>query len=371
MSQFPVEPVEGIYLQSHSVGRPWQGAQQAVSERFFQPWHQQGEPWGQWLEGIHRFQAGLANFIGGEAEQFCPQVNLSSALTKLLGALEPNPNRPILLMCEEDFPSMVFVAQQAQSWGWQTRLIPKGSDVTDLAMWHSHLSREDVGLVFVTQVQSNTGQQAPVQAICGLARSRGIHTVVDVAQSMGILPMAIDQWQADAVIGSCVKWLGGGPGAGFIWLCPVLTPQLAPKDVGWFSHANPFEFDPHHFEYHGEAARFWGGTPSVMPYLLAAYALEQAAEVGIDNIRAHNLALVDTLIASCPHWVRSPTEPHRRGGTVIIDPGASLAEVERGLAELKVHYDRRELGLRLSPHLCNSSEQLQQVAEVLSALAGK
>ncbi|WP_417348673.1 aminotransferase class V-fold PLP-dependent enzyme [Ferrimonas sp.] len=371
MSQFPVEPVEGIYLQSHSVGRPWLGAQQAVADRFFQPWSEQGEPWGQWLEGIGRFQTGLAKLIGGKPEQFCPQVNLSSALTKLLGAIEPDPKRAVLLMCEEDFPSMVFVAQQAQAWGWQLRLIPKGSDVTELPMWQSQLTREDVGLVFVTQVQSNTGQQAPVESICSFARDRGIRSVVDIAQSMGILPMQIESWQADAVIGSCVKWLGGGPGAGFIWLCPEFIPQLAPKDVGWFSHANPFEFDPHHFEYHDEAARFWGGTPSVMPYLLAAYALEQAAEVGIERIRAHNLALVDMLVVSCPQWIRSPTEVHRRGGTVIIDPGARLADVEERLVKLKVHYDRRELGLRLSPHLCNTPEQLQQVAELLSALAAK
>lgn len=371
MSQFPIEPVEGIYLQSHSVGRPWQGARQAVVDRFFQPWSEQGEPWGEWLAGIRGFQAGLANLMGGRPEQFCPQVNLSGALTKLLGALEPDPKRAVLLLCEEDFPSMVFVARQAQAWGWHLRLIPKGSDVTDLAMWQSQLTRKDVGLVFVTQVQSNTGQQAPVQSICGFARDNGVRSVIDVAQSMGILPMEIDHWQADAVIGSCVKWLGGGPGAGFLWLCPEFTSQLAPKDVGWFSHANPFEFDPHHFEYHADAARFWGGTPSVIPYLLAAHALEQVAEVGMDRIRAHNLALSDTLISACPQWLRSPMEPHRRGGTVIIDPGARLDEVERGLAEIHVHYDRRELGLRLSPHLCNTRKQMEEVARVLSTLAAK
>ncbi|TKB50347.1 aminotransferase class V-fold PLP-dependent enzyme [Ferrimonas sediminicola] len=371
MTPWPVEPVEGIYLQSHSVGRPWLGAQEAVSKAFFQPWREQGEPWAQWLAGIERFNRGLASLIGGAAEQYCPQVNLSSALTKLLGGLTPEPARPVLLMCEEDFPSMVFVARQAESWGWQLRLLPGGSDVTELATWQSALSRPDVGLVFITQVQSNTGQQAPVAEICALARGLGVRSVVDVAQSMGILPMAIDRWQADAVIGSCVKWIGGGPGAGFIWLNPDLLPRLRPRDVGWFSHANPFEFDPHDFRYHPDAARFWGGTPSVIPYLLATHALECAREVGLEAIRDHNLALADTLMDACPSWVRSPREAHRRGGTVIVDPGERTAEVERVLTGLQVHYDRRGLGLRLSPHLCNTREEISRVAETLSALAGK
>ena len=57
----------------------------------------------------------------------------------------------------------------------------------------------------------------------------------------------------------------------------LLVSRLTPTDVGWFSHDDPFELDVHSFRYADNARRFWGGTPSVAPYV--------AATVGLRNRR--------------------------------------------------------------------------------------
>jgi len=36
-------------------------------------------------------------------------------------------------------------------------------------------------------------------------------SLVDVAQSAGVIPIDLRQWAADFVVDSCVKWLCGGP----------------------------------------------------------------------------------------------------------------------------------------------------------------
>ena len=58
-----------------------------------------------------------------------------------------------------------------------------------------------------------------------LLRERGALSIVDIAQSAGVIPIDLDAWAADFVIGSSVKWLCGGPGAGYLWANPDIIPR--------------------------------------------------------------------------------------------------------------------------------------------------
>ena len=191
---------------------------------------------------------------------FCPQTNVSSATTKILYALPELRARRTVLLSEEAFLSLAFVFQMAAGSGFRLKYIDGGADAGDPEVWKGQLTA-DVGLVLLTHVHSNSGLQTPVKDISELARERGITSVVDVAQSVGVLPIDVRYWNADFVVGSCVKWVCGGPGAGFLWANPSVVDQSQPIDVGWFSHDDPFEFDIHRFRYATDSLRFWGGTP--------------------------------------------------------------------------------------------------------------
>ena len=237
------EPTEGIYLLNHSVGRPPKDIHEKVGQSFFQAWQTgRPDPWQQWLETIDRFRACLANLLNAKASEFCPQTNLSSGFTKLLQALHVSPERKTLLVSENDFPSMGFVAQQAEKWGFQLRWLPKDFAFTSAEAWRAQI-KPDLAAVFVSHVHYNTNTQVPVAEITKMTRQNSVFSIVDIAQSVGVIPIDLAQWQADAVLGSCVKWLCGGPGAAFLWLREECHQSLQPKDVGWFSHQNPFEFD--------------------------------------------------------------------------------------------------------------------------------
>ena len=93
--------------------------------------------------------------------------------------------------------------------------------------------------VLITHVQSNNSCRLPVKAITELAHQRNIYSIVDIAQSVGIIPIDLQNWQADFVIGSCVKWLCGGPGSGFLWAQEDIADHCEPLDVGWLSHQKP------------------------------------------------------------------------------------------------------------------------------------
>lgn len=293
-------PGPGPYALSHSVGCLPVDAAASLERLYFRPWQTRGgDAWPDWLSAIDGFRAALAALLGGEPAQYCPQPNLSSGLAKVLPALPRDAAKTVLLAAEDCFPSMAFVLQRAADYGYETRLISRSQDTTSLTTWRDALTAE-VGAALVTHVHSNTGLVSPVAAIASLCRERGVFSIVDIAQSAGILPLEVAELGADVVLGSCVKWLCGGPGAGFMWIHPSLVDRLTPADVGWFSHEDPFEFDVHSFRYAADSRRFWGGTPSVAPYVAAAVGLGAMARIGAATIRAHNLALMRTFRAALP-----------------------------------------------------------------------
>lgn len=361
---------EGIYLLNHSVGRPPLSAEAAAREGFFDPWRSGTvEPWDAWFAEVDRFRAAVAALLVSDAENVCPQANLSSALTKIVHALPRRAGRDTIVYTEADFPSMGFVLAMAGRAGFRLRCIPATADFGTLDCWESAFD-EDCCLALVTHVHSNTSRQVPVGDICALARECGIMTAVDVAQSAGIVPIDVGAWNADFVIGSCVKFLCGGPGAGFLWVNDCVLRECQPTDVGWFSHADPFEFDIHHFRYAESALRFWGGTPAVLPYSVAANSLETIVAIGMARIRAHSLELTQALVDNVPRkCLFSPARPGNRGGTVVLDFGERQAEAVSALTSAGVHFDVRRSGMRLSPHIYTSREEIETVVSCLAPFA--
>ena len=357
-------PMAGVYLLSHSVGRPPVGARTAVAQEFFGPWESgDADVWPGWLAAIDRFRAVLGALLNSEPDNFCPQANLSSALTKLLYSLQLQEGRNTLLLTEQDFPSLGFVMNKARSLGYQLKFIPNEANTRDPYLWDNYLS-SDVRFALVTHVHSNTGSQVPVSEITALARKRGIISIVDIAQSVAVLPIDLQQWDADFVIGSCVKWACGGPGAGFLWAGSEIMRQCEPVDVGWFSHESPFEFDLHNFRYADGALRFWGGTPSVLPFVVATRGLQLIESIGVATIRAHNLSLTETIMEAVSDSVLvTPRDTAHRGGTVVLDFGEEQSRVVEALVRASVHFDSRPAGLRLSPHIYNSLDDVRVVLD--------
>ncbi|GAC19943.1 aminotransferase class V-fold PLP-dependent enzyme [Paraglaciecola arctica] len=359
-------PNKGCYLLNHSVGRPLKSAQQAFSDGFFSPWQtQSSEPWQQWLQSIETFQSALGQLFNHAPENFCPQANLSSALSKLVMS-HPRLTKPSakLLMSEQDFPSMGFALRHALP-ECEICFIPKELDITCLDVWEKHLS-QDIDLVFISQVYSNSGQQPPVKSIVERSKQQGIFTLIDVAQSAGVISLDLTETAADFMIGSSVKWLCSGPGAAYLWVHPKHIDDCKPKDVGWFSHENPFEFNIHDFRYHQGALRFWGGTPSVAPFILAAHSINYANQIPTGLARRHNLRLLTLLHKAFGAQIVSPKEANKCSGTAILQFGDAQDVVLNALKAAHIGVDARSLGIRVSPHIYNDEDDIVHMIDVIN-----
>ena len=231
----------------------------------------------------------------------------------------------------------------------------------DPAQWASALD-DDVALVVAMHVSSNSGALTDIAAVAAAAKAAGARCIADCAQSVGVVPVAPAAWGVDAVLGTSVKWLCGGPGAAWLWVAPHDRTALDPMERGWWSHDNPFEMDIADFRYAPDARRWWGGTPDVAPFILSTAGIAEISAIGVDNIRTHNRALQAMLRAALeprtPGW-RWPVGDI--GGTLCIDTAADQPRVADALDRHNLRADFRGTVLRLSFHAYNGAADVEAV----------
>ena len=218
-------------------------------------------------------------------------------------------------------------------------------------------------LVPISHVLFKNGEIQEVEPIVRRAQEAGAHVVLDCYQSAGVVPFDLAQLGVEFAVGGSVKWLCGGPGAGWLYVRPDVAERLEPTLVGWQGHARPFAFEPE-LEYAAGARRFLTGTPNVPALYAATAGYDLIEEIGVERIRANSLRQTALLIDGADERgfeVRSPRDPARRGGTVTVFV-PDFEAVHKELGERAIICDfRPDAGIRLGPHYFNTDEELERV----------
>lgn len=362
------ETPAGRYYLSHSIGLKPREADARLEDGFTAPWRAgDGKSWDSWLAAIEGFRSALAPLIGARAGDICPQTNISSALSKIIFSLPERARRKKIVLTEDDFPTVGYVAAQARRIGYELVFLPGGQRLADIDAW-APAFQDDVQALIATHVFSNSAVKAPVSRICEKARQRGVFCILDIAQSAGALPVELGEWRPDFAIGTAVKYLCGGPGAAFLWTEKETAARCSPLDVGWFSHARPFERDIHNFQYADGALRYWGGTPSVAPFAVARAGFEMLAEVGIERIAAHNQALMSRFVDALPAAAFASHVRRGERGSAAVVAVRDAAAASRALERAGLLHDLRAGGVRVSLHLYNDDDDVEALAVALESL---
>ena len=353
------------YFLSHSVGAQPKTYDAAVTRAYAQPWRTEGfNVWTPWFEALDDFKAGLAPILGADAADVCPQPNVSSGVSKILFSLPERKGRNKIVLTEDDFPTVGFALEQGRRMGYELVFLPGGERLADPDAW-ARAFESDVQMVVATQVYSNTSVLAPAAEIAARARAAGVYSLIDAAQAAGTVPVSLNQWRPDFAVGTSLKYLCGGTGAAWLWANPQSAATFEPRDVGWFSHEDPFEFDIHHFDYASGAARFTGGTPSIAPLAGAAAGHEIINAHGVDAIYAHNQALLSRLFEALPaNAFLSTTKKGARGSAALIRV-RDYDKAAAALADAGVAHDTRKGAVRISVHLYNDESDIDALIEAI------
>jgi len=201
------------------------------------------------------------------------------------------------------------------------------------------------------------------KAIIDRAHEVGAMVVLDTYQSAGTVPFSVKELEADFATGGSVKWLCGGPGAGYLYVRPDLQTKLQPKTTGWMAHEQPFAFEKD-LRYAPNITRFLHGSPAIPALYAAKSGYKILNEIGVPKIREKNIRQTEYLVRLAEEagfQVTSPKDPNQRGGTITV-AHEQAAAITRELVRREFIVDYRPgAGVRISPHFYTTDEELELV----------
>jgi kynureninase len=350
------------YLINHSLAAMPAAAEDNLRE-YARMWRERGiRSWGEgWWEMPVTVGDQLGRILGAPPGSIVMHQNVTIAEAIVLSCWPAPGERNRVVYEEANFPSVRYLFQ-AQP---QLEVVVVEDDAAIV-----EAIDERTLLVPISHVLFKNGEIQDVEPIARRAHEVGAHVVLDCYQSAGVVPFNLTELGVDFAVGGSVKWLCGGPGAGWLYVRPDLAELLEPTLVGWQGHARPFAFEPE-LDYAAGARRFLTGTPNVPALYAATAGYDVIEEVGVPAIRERSLALTELLIARCDEHglaVVSPRDPARRGGTVTVST-PDHASVHKELGERDVICDFRPDpvgGVRLGPHFYNTEDEVLQAVDELA-----
>src|SRR4029078_8711341 len=153
-----------------------------------------------------------------------------------------DPRRKIV-MTDLEFPSNHYLFEGFRKYGARLVYVPSPDAIRiDLDRLLEEIDEETL-LVPLSLVLFKSSCIVDARAVIERAHKVGAHVILDVYQAAGTLPMNLEAWEADFAVGGSVKWLCGGPGAGYLYVRPDLIQKFRPDVVGWAGHTAPFGFE--------------------------------------------------------------------------------------------------------------------------------
>ncbi len=354
-----------VYLISHSLG--------AMPRETFTQLTEYAETWATrgvraWAEGWWDMPVTTGNevakIIGADPDTVVMHQNVSICQSLILSCFEPTPKRNKIVYSELNFPSVMYV-YEAHARGEKLRIETVKSDdgiTVSLDRFLEAIDEETL-LVPFSHVLFKSGFLQNAKAITDRAHEVGARVVLDCYQSAGTVPFSVKDLNVDFATGGSVKWLCGGPGAGYLYVRPDLHDQLEPKTTGWMAHEQPFAFDTEH-RYATGIRRFLHGSPAIPALYAAQSGYQIINKVGVENIREKSMRQTARLIELAEEAgfeVTSPRNASDRGGTITVGhPDAAAITSELIKREIIVDY-RPGAGVRISPHFYNTDEEMEIV----------
>jgi len=360
------------YLVSHSLGAMPRRTR-AYLNTFADEWEGRGvRAWseGWWTVGAETGNL-LAPILGVHKDTITMHQNATVAQSIVASCFAFDGRRRKIVMQDLDFPTNHYLFEGLRRYGAEIVYVASEDSIRAPIEKLVDAIDDETALVPISLVLFRSGCLQDVRPVVEKAHRVGARVVLDVYQAAGTVPMHLDALAVDFAVGGSVKWLCGGPGAGYLYVRPDLINEMRPATVGWAGHTAPFGFETGAIRYAAGIERFQSGTPNVPSLYSARAGYEIVAEIGVPAIREKSLRLTRALIdaASRNGWpLKTPPADGERGGTVVIDVPNGSAVTEELLRRQVIVDHRPNAGIRIAPHFYTTDAEIDVAISTMETL---
>ncbi|MEL6761117.1 MAG: aminotransferase class V-fold PLP-dependent enzyme [Myxococcota bacterium] len=218
------------------------------------------------------------------------------------------------------------------------------------------------------------GQALDLTRVANAARAVDAFLVLDLTQSLGVMPFSVEEVDPDFAVAAGYKWLLGPYGVGYLYVAPR-NQDKKPLENGWINREKSHEFSQladYQTSYATGARRFDSGERSnfvTMP--MAEAALEQILAWRVESIYERISAVNEHLALEVS---RLGFESHRLGVRAghylsIWRDHLDARDLAQRMRERDVYVSARGSSVRVTPHLYNTKADLSRFLDALRSAA--
>jgi selenocysteine lyase/cysteine desulfurase len=351
-----------IYLNTCSQGALSDAVESGFNE-FLASWHEQGSPWETWVERYEAARTAFAEFIHASPDEVAIVTSVSAGINGIASALNFRERRKVV-MGEFEFPTMgqVWLGQRMR--GAEVQFAKAQGNFISVAAYEELIDRNTL-IVPLTHVCFKNGFRTDVNTVTQMAHSAGALVMLDDYQDCGTRRVDVEAMNLDFYVTGTLKYLLGPPGLAFLYVRRELIPSLTPSVTGWFGQADPFAYNPKHFELSPTARRFESGSPSVPNVYGAIRGFQMLEEIGMEQMAGHVGKLAQALLSRTRELGISTKTPAESVGPLVVLESLDSALLLQTLSQNGIVASNRFDGLRISFHVYNTIDDVNVVAEVL------
>jgi isopenicillin-N epimerase len=311
----------------------------------------------------------LASFLRVTPEEIIITRNTSESNNLVSSGLDLKAGDEVVIFHDNHPSNNVAWKEKAKRFGYTVTELPNpnphpGPDYYIEAVKKGITSKTKV-LAF-THLTSTVGDLMPAAEMCRVARERGVLSILDGAQSFGLLDVDLSVIQPDFYTGSAHKWPCGPKEAGVLFVSTRAQQRIWPSVYSAYTGAVGLSKTFEGFGQRDDAAIVAFGE---------TIAFQE--KVGRANIEKRARELTQALITGLRKidgiqlWTH--TAPERMAAVVSFLPGSlsvpklSAALYERDKIACATRGGSDRGGLRFSPHFYNTPAEIDRS---LAAVAG-
>ena len=362
-------PRDVAYLNAAQIGPMPRLAVQAGQAAFCakaRPWTRGVEA--AFFEEPEALRAAAAQLFNADADTIALVPAASYGLAVAARNLTLQSGQAILVL-DGQFPSNVYTWRTlAEQTGAQVRTIARRPGQT----WTEALLAAigpDTGLVACGAVHWIDGGRIDLEAVSAAARACGAGLVLDLTQSLGVLPFDAAAIDPDFAVAASYKWLLGPYALGFLYAAPRHHAG-APLEENWINRAGSQDFTrliDYQDGYQPGARRFDMGERSshqLVPAALSALGVLEG--FGHGAISAHCTAMTGALAQAAAPFALLDDTPDRAGHYLSLAlPSSAPSDLAARLKADSVHVSQRGPRLRVTPHAYTDEIDVARFADSL------
>ena len=321
-------------------------------------------------------------FLHCDAGELAITRNATESMNLIARGLSLREGDEVLLTTHEHPGGLMPWMGLAKDAGISVKLIEPGAGGADT------LNRIVDGLtprtrvVSVSHILCTTGLRVPAREITQLCRERGLISVLDGAQAVGMIPVDLHDLGCDFYTASGHKWMLGPKSTGFLYIRAESRGLWRPTQVGaWSNKRDLYDPDRGVLEYLDEAEVVEYGTRGTPLIVALGATVDFMNEIGIERVAARGRALAlhlrRRLEALSGVEILTPADEAASASIVTMMAKDPAKDARDWAGPLKSRYKIRarvvsEHGLkalRVCPHVFNSYEEIDRVATAVEELA--